>query len=69
MAVCVGLAPLLALTPRREGSLGDTRLGPIARALPEALDAEARQAGNPAPADGAAAAAVPEQTPEQPDTS
>src|SRR5581483_7051840 len=61
VAVCVGLATLLALTPRREGSLGDTRLGPIAQALQaaldaeaEALDGEASQAGNPGK-EGAAA--------------
>jgi hypothetical protein len=33
MVVCLGLATLLALTPRREGSMGPTRLGPIAEAL------------------------------------
>ena len=33
MMVCVGFATLLALTPRREGSMGDTRLSPIALAL------------------------------------
>jgi Transposase DDE domain len=47
MVVCVGLATLLALTPRREGSMGDTRLGPIALALEEALAEEAAQAPNP----------------------
>jgi Transposase DDE domain len=46
MVVCVGLATLLALTPRREGSMGDTRLGPIALALEEALAEEAAQGGN-----------------------
>jgi Transposase DDE domain len=46
MVVCVGLATLLALTPRREGSMGGTRLGPIALALEEALAAQAAQEGN-----------------------
>jgi hypothetical protein len=36
MAVCLGFATLLALTPRREGSMGQTRLGPIGLALREA---------------------------------
>lgn len=59
MVVCVGLATLLALTPRREGSMGDTRLGPIALALEEALAEQAAQAANAgkAAADGAAAVA------------
>jgi hypothetical protein len=43
MVVCVALATLLAKTPRREGSMGYTRLGPIAQALQEALDKEADQ--------------------------
>jgi hypothetical protein len=46
MVVCVGLATLLALTPRREGSMGDTRLGPIALALEEALAEEVAPEGN-----------------------
>jgi hypothetical protein len=33
MVVCLGLATLLARTPRREGSMGSTRLSPIAAAL------------------------------------
>lgn len=33
MVICVAFATLLAKTPRREGSMGDTRLGPIALAL------------------------------------
>jgi hypothetical protein len=33
LVVCLGLATLLAMTARREGSLGGTRLGPIALAL------------------------------------
>jgi hypothetical protein len=37
LVICVALATLLAKTPRREGSMGDTRLGPIALALEEAL--------------------------------
>jgi hypothetical protein len=36
MVVCVAFATLLAMTPRREGSMGDTRLSPIALALREA---------------------------------
>lgn len=47
MVVCVALATLLALTPRREGSMGDTRLGPIAEALQQALGEAAAQDGNP----------------------
>jgi hypothetical protein len=48
MAVMVGMATLLAMTPRREGSMGDTRLGPIGEALRQAvLDGQAQQAGNP----------------------
>jgi hypothetical protein len=41
MAVCVAFATLLAKTARREGSMGDTRLSPIAQALEDALAAEA----------------------------
>jgi hypothetical protein len=49
MVVCVGFATLLAMTKRRDGSMGDTRLSPIALALREAtLDAQAEQPGNPA---------------------
>jgi hypothetical protein len=69
MAVCVGLATLLALTPRREGSLGDTRLGPIALALQAALDAEASQAGNPGKTAGRDESSEAEQIQEKPDTS
>lgn len=43
MVVCVALATLLAKTARRQGSMGYTRLGPIAQALQEALDNEADQ--------------------------
>lgn len=49
MVVYVGFATLLARTPRREGSMGDTRLSPIARALQQgALDGSAQPAGGPA---------------------
>jgi len=41
MVVCVAFATLLAKTARREGSMGDTRLSPIALALEEALAQEA----------------------------
>ncbi len=37
MVVHIGLATLLAATPRREGTLGKMRLGPIAKALREKL--------------------------------
>jgi Transposase DDE domain len=48
MVVCVGLATLLALTRRREGSMGDTRLSPIALALREvALAAQVEQTAKP----------------------
>jgi hypothetical protein len=39
MVVCVGFATLLAMTRRREGSMGDTRLSPIALALREETQA------------------------------
>src|SRR5262249_49574540 len=46
LVVCLGLATLLASTPRREGSMGPTRLGPIAEALRQAaLEGEAPQTG------------------------
>lgn len=38
MVVHAGLATLLAATPRREGTLGRMRLGPIAKALTERLN-------------------------------
>ena len=38
MVVHIGLATLLAACPRREGTLGKTRLSPIAKALREKLD-------------------------------
>jgi hypothetical protein len=40
MVVCLAFATLLALTPRREGSMGNTRLSPIALALQELAWAE-----------------------------
>ena len=47
MVVCVGFAMLLAMTRRREGSMGDTRLSPIALALREAaLAGQAEQAAH-----------------------
>jgi len=49
MVVCVAFATLLAKTARRQGSMGDTRLSPIALALEEALAAEALE-GVPAEA-------------------
>jgi hypothetical protein len=55
MAVCVGLATLLARTQRHEGSLGDTRLSPIALALREqALEGQAEQADKAGPSPVAA---------------
>jgi Transposase DDE domain len=41
MVVCVAFATLLAKTARKEGSMGDTRLSPIALALEESLAKEA----------------------------
>jgi hypothetical protein len=43
MVICVALATLLAKTPRREGSMGETRLGPIALALDQSLAGVADQ--------------------------
>jgi hypothetical protein len=61
MVVYVGFATLLAMTRRREGSMGDTRLSPIAEALREAaVDGQAQQSGNPA--------AAPTEPPSQPET-
>jgi hypothetical protein len=51
MVICVAFATLLAKTPRRDGSMGDTRLGPIALALEQELADEAAGGGGP-PADG-----------------
>ena len=57
MVICVAFATLLAKTPRREGSMGDTRLSPIALALEEALAKEADQGGSqPAGVAGTASA-------------
>jgi hypothetical protein len=63
MVVCLGFATLLAMTHRREGSMGDTRLSPIALALREAvLEGQAVQIGDeastPAGVGGACAAAA-----------
>jgi hypothetical protein len=47
MVVCVGLGTLLARTARWEGSMGQTRLSPIAEALRQAaLDGQAAPGGN-----------------------
>jgi hypothetical protein len=51
MVICVAFATLLAKTPRRDGSMGDTRLGPIALALEQELADEAVDGGGP-PAEG-----------------
>jgi hypothetical protein len=64
MVVCVALATLLAKTARREGSMGGTRLGPIAQALREALGREAlhgqaEQSAGPSAAKGQADSAGP----------
>jgi len=57
MVICVAFATLLAKTPRRDGSMGDTRLSPIALALEEALAEGAGQGGSqPAGVAGAAPA-------------
>jgi hypothetical protein len=68
MVVCVALATLLAKTPRREGSMGDTRLGPIALALEEVLAEQASQTGNPEKAGGTERAAGEAGEPAQADT-
>jgi hypothetical protein len=63
LLVCVAFAHLLARAPRREGSLGQTRLSPIALALREvALDGQAKPE-----APGQAPEAAPAQGPPQPD--
>ena len=70
MIVCVAFATLLARTPRREGSMGDTRLGPIALALQEAaLDGQAEQTGSPTLPSDADAAQPLADAPAQPDSS
>ena len=69
LVVCLGLATLLALTPRREGSLGQTRLSPIAQALRElALDGEMPAGENENGSDDAAES-LEAVGAEQPDTS
>jgi Transposase DDE domain/Transposase domain (DUF772) len=69
MVVCLGFATLLALTKRREGSMGDTRLSPIALALQEALlEGPLPQAGKAAVADPAGAPGA-EAVVAQPDSS
>ena len=55
MIVCVAFATLLAKTARKEGSMGDTRLSPIALALEEALATEALEGVPPVEGDGAQA--------------
>jgi Transposase DDE domain len=50
MVICVAFATLLAKTPRRHGSMGNTRLSPIALALEEALAEEASQEDSETPA-------------------
>ena len=70
MVVCLAFATLLASTARKDGSLGDTRLGPIAQALREAaLDGKAPQESGAEPVSPGepAGAAGPGGT--QPDTS
>ena len=48
MVVHAAFATLLAMAPRREGTLGKMRLSPIAQALRDQLDLSARQvAGTP----------------------
>jgi hypothetical protein len=70
MVVCVGLATLLALTKRREGSMGDTRLSPIALALQEALlEGPQPQGGNAAVVPAATAGPGAEPVVAQPDSS
>jgi hypothetical protein len=68
MVVCMAFAALLAATRRKGGSMGDTRLGPIAQALREAAPEGKAAAGETGvgrgPGEGAA---VP--GPQQPDTS
>jgi hypothetical protein len=51
MVVCLGLATLLAMTARRDGSMGDTRLSPIALALRQASLEGAVPASSPASPD------------------
>jgi hypothetical protein len=68
LVVCLGFATLLARTARREGSMGGTRLSPIARALQEmSLTAPAVPTDPPAVGSNSLAPAEPEAG--QPDTS
>ena len=70
MVVCLAFATLLAATARRDGSMGHTRLGPIALALREAaLDGEAPQAGAQGPARPSGQAPAAEPAGAAPDTS
>jgi hypothetical protein len=69
MAVCVAFAVLLAKAPRREGSLGKTRLSPIAAALQESLDKPGSQADPLGQVASPAETLAPQQRAEQPDTS
>jgi hypothetical protein len=64
MVICVAFATLLAKTPRRAGSMGDTRLSPTALALEGALAAEADQGGSQAPAADAGTSSEGEQPPD-----
>lgn len=68
MVVCVAFATLLAKTKRREGSMGDTRLSPIAQALEEALQTEGLEGvvAQPRPAGPAPDDSKP--APQQPNT-
>jgi len=70
MVVCLGLATLLATTPRKEGSMGYTRLGPIAEALREAA-LEGAAAAAAAAGEGTSSEARPGEpgSPGPPDTS
>ncbi len=70
MVVCLGLATLLAMTARRDGSMGDTRLGPIAEALRTlCLGETAAQTDNPSLGGSTAAAEPPATENAPPDTS
>jgi hypothetical protein len=69
LVVCLGLGTLLAMTPRREGSMGQMRLSPIAQALRElALDGKVPQAEEGTSPDNQARGGEQEQA-EKPDTS
>ena len=69
MVVCVAFATLLAATARKDGSMGDTRLGPIALAMREAaLEGKAEPAGEAVPEGGPGEGAAAGRG-QQPDTS